>query len=57
MKLFINNNCRFVKGFKNAAIYDFNNNKVFSINETGKNIIIKALKRSRFIKRRTGLHK
>lgn len=43
MKLYLNNNCRFVKGFKNAAIYDFNNNKVYSINETGKYIIEKTL--------------
>lgn len=43
MKLYININCRFVKGFKNAAIYDFNNNKVFAINESGKKIIEKGL--------------
>ena len=39
MKLYINDNCRFVKGFKNAAIYDFNVNKVYSINNAGRKII------------------
>lgn len=43
MSIYISDNCRFVKGFKNAAFYDFNNNKVFAINNIGRKIIEDAL--------------
>lgn len=35
----ISQHCKFVKGAKRAAIYDLKNEKVYSINETGKRII------------------
>ena len=43
MKIYINSNCRFVKGYKNAAFYDFNHNKVYAINNSGRKIIENAL--------------
>ena len=39
MRLYFKDNVHFVKGYKNAAIYDTNNNKVYAIDEYGKQII------------------
>lgn len=39
MELYLQNNVYFVKGHKNAAIYDTNNNKVYAVDEYGKQII------------------
>ena len=39
MQLSLCQKCYFIKGYKNAAIYDLNNNKVYSINEYGKYLI------------------
>lgn len=39
MKLFLSKKCHLVKGFKNAAIYDLVNKKVYSVNEDGKDLI------------------
>lgn len=41
MVKYLNTNCRFVVGAKNAAIYDLVNNKVYAINHIGKTIIQK----------------
>lgn len=43
MSLHMSENCKFVEGYKNAAIYDFNNGKVYSINTYGKNLIKESL--------------
>lgn len=39
MRLYFKDNVHFVKGYKNAAIYDTNNNKVYALDEYGKQII------------------
>lgn len=43
MDLYFEENVYFVKGYKNAAIYDTNNNKVYAVNDDGKYIIEKLL--------------
>ena len=40
----INKNCHLIDGAKNSAIYDLNNNKVYSINHDARIIIDKAIK-------------
>ena len=40
----LNSNVYFVKGFKNAAVYDLNTRQVYAINEVGKKILEKYLK-------------
>ena len=37
----LNSNVYFVKGFKNAAVYDLNTRQVYDINEVGKKILEK----------------
>lgn len=44
MRLYFKDNVHFVKGYKNAAIYDTNNNKVYAIDEYGKQIIENMIK-------------
>jgi radical SAM protein with 4Fe4S-binding SPASM domain len=47
--MFLKENCYLVNGYRNAAIYDLNNCKVYSINSEGKDIIIKYLKNTKLI--------
>lgn len=41
--MLLSENVYFVKGFKNAAIYDLNNKQVYAVNEIGKNLLEKYL--------------
>jgi len=43
MDYLISENIIFTEGRKNAAIYDLNNNKVYSINNVGKDIINRVI--------------
>lgn len=43
------NNIVFVKGIKNSAIYNFNDKKVYSINEQGTNILVNYLEDGKVI--------
>lgn len=44
MKLYLSNNCHFIEGAKNAAIYDLNNGHIYAINEYGKKLLNNTLK-------------
>lgn len=44
--MYLKENCYLVEGYKNAAIYDLDNCKVYSLNENAKNIIKKYLDNS-----------
>lgn len=50
MKLYMYKYCKFVEGYKNAAIYDLKWNKVYSVNTYGKEIIKKFLNKDCEIK-------
>lgn len=43
MKYYLNTNVFYVKGYKNSAIYDTKNNKVYSVDDYGRSIIEKLL--------------
>ena len=43
MKYYFNMNVFYVKGYKNAAIYDTNNDKVYSVDNYGREIIEKMM--------------
>ncbi len=45
--MIINKNCHLINGAKNSAIYDLNNNKVYSINHDARIIIEKAIKKQK----------
>lgn len=49
MKLFINKNCKYIKGVKNAAIYDLKSQEVYAINEVGKYTLDKFLNDENYI--------
>ena len=49
MKLFINKNCKYIKGAKNAAIYDLKSQEVYAINEVGKYTLDKFLNDENYI--------
>ncbi len=49
MKFFINDNCRYIKGAKNAAIYDLKSEEVYALNEIGKCTLDKFLNNENYI--------
>ena len=50
MEYFISEKVIFVEGFKNAAIYDLKNNKVYSVNDISKDIINRIIIKNEAIK-------
>lgn len=49
MNFFINKNCRYVKGAKNAAIYDLKEEEVYALNEVGKQTLDKFLNNENYV--------